>query len=418
MTSRSQHRNVVITGLGIVSPIGIGVERFWTSLRSGTSGIDKIRAFDVSALPPECRIAGEVRDFDAAVWIPRYVARSGGRFSHFALAAAKMAAQDSDFPFADVPDHRIMVSFGTSMSGLVDVFLPAVRSFDQGHDMNPWAAREFPAQAATTHITNELGAATGMTLSTGCAAGLDAITWAAGKIKHGDADAVIAGATETPLSPPTLDAFRLYGLLSKWSGPPAMASRPFDVLRSGLVVAEGAAAVFVEEEEHARRRGAHIYAVLPDLGTATEPPAAFGHIELSGDTAARSMTSALNAARRTRGDVDYICAHGNSIPDHDISETAGIKRAFGTFAPNIPISSIKSMCGQAFAASGVMQVVTACMALKEGIVPPTINYLLPDPQCDLDYVPNVARFARVRHALVHTRSLGGTHVSLVLSRYS
>jgi 3-oxoacyl-[acyl-carrier-protein] synthase II len=173
----------------------------------------------------------------------------------------------------------------------------------------------------------------------------------------------------------------------------------------------------IEEEEHARRRGARVYAMLPDAGVAVEPPAALGHIELSGESAARSMTTALKAADLVATDVDYICAHGNSIPDHDISETSGIKLAFGTFAANIPISSIKSMCGQAFAASGAMQVVTACLALQHGLVPPTINYLVPDPKCDLDYVPNTARLVRMRHALVHIRSLGGTHVSIVLSRY-
>jgi 3-oxoacyl-[acyl-carrier-protein] synthase II len=142
-----------------------------------------------------------------------------------------------------------------------------------------------------------------------------------------------------------------------------------------------------------------------------------GHIELSGESAARSMTKALRDSALDAREIDYICAHGNSIPDHDISETAAIKLAFGAFAANIPISSIKSMCGQAFAASGAMQVVTACLALQEGVVPPTINYLVPDPKCDLDYVPNTARHVRMRHALVHTRSLGGTHVSLAISRY-
>lgn len=196
-----------------------------------------------------------------------------------------------------------------------------------------------------------------------------------------------------------------------------MASRPFDSLRSGLVVAEGAAAVLVEDEEHARARGARIYAMLPGAGIATEPPAALGHIELSGDSAARSMTKALRNSGLNTSDIDYICAHGNSIPDHDLSETAGIKLAFGPFAANIPISSIKSMCGQAFAASGAMQVVSTCMALQEGLAPPTTNYLVPDPKCDLDYVPNTARLVRMRHALVHTRSLGGTHVSVTVSRY-
>src|SRR6266542_3783681 len=167
---RTSCRQAVITGLGVVSPIGIGIDEFWTSLRSGRSGIDYIRSFDVSGLPSECRIAGEVRDFDPSAWIPRSRARSGGRFSQFALAAARMAIQDSKSPISDIPSHRMMVSFGTSMSGLVDVFLPAVRAFVDGNDMSPSAAREFPAQAATSHVSNEIGAAGGTNFSTGCAA--------------------------------------------------------------------------------------------------------------------------------------------------------------------------------------------------------------------------------------------------------
>ena len=409
-------RRAVVTGLGIVSPIGIGVVDFWNSLQRGESGINYITSFDVSQLAPECRIGGEVRDFDPSEWIPKHLARSGGRFSHFALAAAKMAILDSDLTLTDIPNHRIMASFGTSMSGLVDVFLPAVSAFLRGEEMSPWAAREFPAQAATVHVANGIGAqGGGITLSTGCAAGVDAIAWAADQVRSGRADAVVAGATETPLSPATLDAFRLYGILSRWVGPPGMASRPFEFSRSGLVVSEGAAAVLVEDEERARRRGARIYAVLQGSGTTTEPLNG-GRFEISGESAAYSMTQALKASDLKPSDIDHICAHGNSIPDHDLAETAAVKLAFGAHAASIPISSIKSMCGQAFAASGAMQVATTCLAIQNGLVPPTINYDVPDPKCDLDYVPNTARVVRLRHALVHVRSIGGTHVSLVLSR--
>lgn len=410
------NRRAVITGLGVLAPIGIGVDAFWNSLRAGESGIDHIRHFDVSHLAPECRIAGEVRDFDPSAWIPRHLIRSSGRFSQFALATVKMAVDDSRLALREIPSHRLMVSFGSSMSGLVDVFLPAVMAFVRGEDMDPWAAREFPAQAATAHVATEIGArGGGATLSTGCAAGLDAIAWAADRIRTGEADAVVAGATETPLSPATLDAFRLYGLLSKWSGAPALACRPFDLLRSGLVVGEGAAAVVIEEEEHAKRRGADIYASIGGSGTTTEPMRS-SRLEMSGESAAGSMTLALKISGLGTDDIDYVCAHGNSIPDHDIAETAALKLTFGSQAANIPISSIKSMCGQAFAASSAMQVVATCLALKEGVVPPTINYAIPDPKCDLDYVPGVARVVRLRNALVHVRSMGGTHASLVLSR--
>ena len=412
----SNGRRAVVTGLGVVSPVGIGVTRFWSSLIEAKSGIDHIKGFDVSDLPPECRIAGEVRDFDPSQWMSRPRIRGSGRFSQFAVTAAKLAFQDADLSLNYTSTRRVVVSLGTSMSGLVDIFLPAVAAFSQGTDMSLWAAREYPAQAATVHVTDEIGAKeAGMTIATGCAAGLDAIAWAANRIRAGEADAAIAAATETPLSPPTLDAFRLYGLLSKWSGPPAAASRPFDLLRTGLVVAEGAAALLIEDEDHARSRGARIYATLRHIGTAAET-ITNGRIEATGQSAAKSMSQALTASLLRCDDIDYICAHGNSIPDHDAAESAGIKLAFPARAESIPVSSIKSMCGQAFAASGVMQVLATCLALHNEIVPPTINYSVPDPRCDLDYVPNTARKVRVRHALVHVRSLGGTHVSLALSR--
>jgi 3-oxoacyl-(acyl-carrier-protein) synthase len=203
------------------------------------------------------------------------------------------------------------------------------------------------------------------------------------------------------------------GALASWPGRPEEASRPFDKLRCGLVLGEGAAIVVIEDEETARARGASIYAKILGFGSITEG-AHMRNVDVTGEPAARAMTKALDAARLTRNDIDYVCAHGNSLVDYDISETAGIKLALGDRAWSVPISSIKSMCGQAMAASGAMQVVASCLAIRDSIVPPTINFTLRDPACDLDYVPNTARRARIRTVLVHAQSIGGSHTALIL----
>ena len=408
-------RQPVITGLGIVSPIGVGVDKFWAAACAGRSGIGNPTLFDASKLPSQCNVVGEVRDFDPQEWMSRPVYRMAGRFSQFAVAAAAMARTDSMLQEAEIPTERLKVSVGTSMNGLTDVHQPNFQGFIRGRDIKPWASLEYPAHAATNHIATSCEAhGQTMTFATACIAGLDAIAWAADEVRRGRATAVIAGATETPLSECTVAACQSAGVLSTWAGPPEEASRPFDRFRSGLVIAEGAAVVIVEDEEDARARGARIYARLLGFGSASDG-GNLRKIDESGEAIARAMTSALESSGLLPGDVDYICAHGNSMIDYDAAETVGIKRAFGKCAWNIPISSLKSMCGQALAASSAIQVVAACLAIRDSIVPPTINYQVPDPDCDLDYVPNVARRARVRTALIHAQSIGGSHAALVLS---
>ena len=325
-----------------------------------------------------------------------------------------MAVRDSGLELARVPPSRIGISFGTSLNGLNDVFLPQLEHHLAGKGAAPWTAREYPAHAATVHAARVARAQGSFaTMATACAAGLDAITWAAERIRANSATVVIAGGTETPLSSVTLEGFRLFGLLARWDGAPAEASRPFDKYRSGLVVGEGAAAVIVEEERAARARGARVYARIVSSASSTEILSA-NQIEMSGETCARCIRQAIGDGERTMADLDYISAHGNSIPSHDIAETVGIKRALGRHAYSVPVSSIKSMCGQAFAAGSAMQVIAACLSIRDGIIPPTINYSEPDPLCDLDYVPNKARLGRVRTVLVHARSIGGSHTAMVL----
>jgi len=407
-------RQPVITGLGIVSPIGVGVDKFWAAAKAGKSGIRTPTLFDASKLPADCRIVGEVPDFNPLDWMPARVARMAGRFSHFAVAAAQMARTDSALDSTDISPERLKVAVGTSLSGEADVAQSNFMSFLRGSDVWPWAALEYPAHAATSHVAIDakaLGQTT--TFATACAAGLDAIGWGAEEVRRGNADAALAGATEAPLSEFIMMVFHSVGVLSKWQGPPEEASRPFDLRRTGLVLAEGAAIVSIESEESARARGVPIYARILSIASANEG-AHLRKVDETGEAVSRALEAALRRAELSPGDVDFICAHGNSMQDYDVAETAGIKRVFGRQAWNIPVSSAKSMCGQALAASSAMQVVVSCLSLKTQLVPPTINYQVPDPQCDLDYVPNVARSARVRTVLIHAHSLGGAHVAMVL----
>jgi 3-oxoacyl-[acyl-carrier-protein] synthase II len=407
-------RSAVITGLGIVSPIGIGIDAFWRSATAGVSGIDFIRNFDTNPLSPQCRIAGEVCDFAPEEWMTPRLAKVTGRFSQFAIASASMAIRDSGLDRLSIPSERIVVSIGTSMSGLVDVALPEFEAFKTGSDVLPWTTREYPGQAATGHVARLMGAVGAWnTSSSACAAGLDAISWAAERIFAGHAIVALAGASETPLSPGTMESFRRFGLLSHWDGPPGEASRPFDRSHSGLVAAEGAAIVVVEQEEHARLRGASIYARVMGSGSATEASSG-STFDRNRESGARSMRLALEHAHLAPSAIDYVSAHGNSIPENDVAETAALKLALGSHAYNIPISSLKSMCGQAFAASSAMQVVASCLTLRDQTIPPTINFAAPDRGCDLDYVPNRARVARVRVVLLHVRSIGGSHASMIL----
>jgi len=404
----------VISGLGIVAPIGIGASAFWENAVAGKSGVGWLTQYDASSLPRPCQIVGEVRDFVSRDWMGGMAGRMAGRFSQFAVATCRMAVAEAGLYDAGIPAERIKVSIGSSMSGAVHIHEPTFSAFLQGEKVVPWTILEYSVHAATSHVSAEAGALGHPTsFATACCAGLDAVAWAADQIDRGDAAAVIAGATETPLSPYVLTAFHASGTLSMWDGAPEEASRPFEQRRSGLVLAEGAATVVVEDYVNARARGAPIYARILGFASCSEG-GELRTVDESGEAAGRAMAMAIRDAGLSPGDIDYICAHGNSMINYDLAETAAIKLALGRQAENVPVSSIKSMCGHALSAAGAMQVVTVCLAMKHGTVPPTINYADRDPRCDLDYVPNVARRVRIKHALIHAHSIGGTHMALVL----
>jgi 3-oxoacyl-(acyl-carrier-protein) synthase len=314
-------------------------------------------------------------------------------------------------PFAP---EALKVSIGTSMDGQADVGETSHTAFIHGDPLDPFTVLEYPAHASSSHVAIAMGAqGQAVTFATACAAGLDAIAWGAEEVRSRRAQAVLAGGSESPLSAYSLGLFHAAGVLASWRGDPKEASRPFDRLRSGLVLAEGAGVVLVETRESARRRGVEPYARVLGYATANEARH-LRKVDRRGLAVARAITAALRHARLAPGDIDYICAHGNSMPDYDTAETAGIKQALGRRAWNVAVSSIKATCGQALAASSAIQVVAACLALRHGVIPPTANYQYPDPTCDLDYVSDGARRARVRTVLIHAHSLGGAHVALIL----
>ncbi len=340
--------------------------------------------------------------------------KMAGRFSQFAVATCKMAVAEAHLQSGEIPADQIRVSFGSSMSGVVHIQEPTFSAFLRGENVLPWTVLEYSAHAATSHVSAEAGAM-GHTASfaTACCAGIDAVGWAADQVRRGLATAVISGATDTPLSPYVMTAFHASNTLSTWEGPPEAASRPFERSRSGLVLAEGAATVIVEDEASARSRNVPIYARILGFGSSSEG-GELRTVDESGEATARAMSMAILDAGLRVEDIDYICAHGNAMVNYDIAETAGIKLAFGKQAASVPVSSIKSMCGHALGAAATMQIVTGCLVLRDSVVPPTINYDEPDPKCDLDYVPNVARRIRVRNVLIHSHSIGGTHMVMIL----
>ncbi|MEX2224699.1 MAG: beta-ketoacyl-[acyl-carrier-protein] synthase family protein [Candidatus Rokuibacteriota bacterium] len=409
-------RRVVITGLGVVAPNGIGKEPFWQNLIAGKSAIDYITAFDASPYP--CQVAGEVRDFDPKVFMHVRRTKHRGRFSQFAVAAAKLALSDANIDLGTERPRRVLACLGNSMNGSGDVYEAARVGFDrQGMKGIPlMSGIEFAAHAPVSHVSSELGIrGQGMTVASACATGLDAIQWATDQIRNDEADVVFAGSTEAPISEFCFATLCALGALSKFDDPPLKASRPYDRRRDGLVLGEGAAICVLEELEHAIDRGVHIYAEVLGFGSGNE--GGFGNKMDAAELAlAEAITSALEASARRPQDLDYINAHGNSLPDYDLIETRAFRRALGKAAYSVPASSIKSMIGHAMGAASAFQTVASCLTLKHSMLPPTINYEVPDPECDLDYVPNEARASRVRTLLINAHAMGGTHSVLVLGK--
>lgn len=411
-------RRVVITGLGILAPNGNGKDAYWDALVNGRSGIRKISSFDPSSF--DTRIAGEVKDFDPYDYFDPKLVKRSGRFTHFGVAASKMAVADSEIDLSRENRDRCGVCFGTTIGAENDIYEGQHKRFLES---GPKAVGRFTAPEFTPHITtgyicSELKiTGTNSTLSSGCSTGLEVVNWGYKAVKRGEVDVAIVASSDAPIFPFAMSTFCALGILSKRNEEPEKASRPYDKDRDGMVLSEGGAAIVIEELNHALNRGADIYAEIVSYASASE-----GQDVLRVDTSGKGLVSALGQALiagKMRGEeIDYICAHGNAIPSYDVAETNAFKTFFKDHAYKIPISSIKSMTGQAYAAGGGFQVVATSLCLKNGFVTPTINLDVPDPLCDLDYVSHHARRFSMETALINSHSVGGTHAVLVLRRYS
>jgi len=416
-SQRALHQRIVITGLGIVAPTGIGRKAFWQALAEARSGIDWIRSFDTSDI--YCKIAGEIRHFNPADYRPAKNAERSGRFSNYAVAAAKLAVADAGLDLSRFDPYYVGAVFGTTSGGMGnigdDMYFHLARKGVVGLD--PLAPSETVSHAATANVFIELGIKGPNTTSgAGCTATLDAIGIAMAHLRAGRAKIMIAGGTEASVSPGGFRLLAAQRVFTSRNDPPQAACRPYDRTRDGLVLSEGAAAIVLETAELALERGAHIYAEILGLGITTEAY----HLVMarsSGEELARAFRTALLQARLSVDEIDYICAHGIGNKQYDVAETNAVKQVMGQQAYHVPMSSIKSMTGQPFAAGGGWQIAAACMAMETGIIPPTINYRYPDPECDLDYVPNVPRKGRVETAMINSHSVGGTHACLIIRRF-
>ena len=399
-------RRAVVTGLGVLSPIGLTVDEFWANLTAGVSGIGPITAFDASAL---CvRIAGEVTGFDPSLYMPAKEARRMERFAQFAVAVSRMALEDAGLAITPANSASVGMVMNTGGGGMNRVALEERMLMEKGPDrVTPFFVPLMAPNMASCQPSIQLGIRGPIITSVAaCAAGTMAMVEALRLIRYGDADVVIAGGTEAALLPLAFASLHNMHALSVRNDEPTRASRPFDRDRDGFVFGEGAAALVVESEDHARARDARILcelaggAITGDAYHITAPLP-------SGEGAVLAMTRALKDARMGTDELEYICAHGTATPLNDVAETHAIKRAFGARAYRIPISSNKSMIGHLLGAAGAMSALTAVLTITRGVIPPTINLETPDPECDLDYVPNIAREQRVRTAIANGFGFGG-----------
>jgi 3-oxoacyl-[acyl-carrier-protein] synthase II len=409
-------RRVVITGLGAVTPIGLGVTDFWAALLAGKSGIRNITAFDASRLPS--RVAGDVQHFEIREFIRHGRRPPTARFSAFAVAAARLAVDHAKLWRNGT---SVGVCIGSSVQGNADIGEGAFAKFrDHGwQSLGVGPSLEVTAHSASSYVQRELQVSGPlMTVASACCTGIDSIAWGTDQIKSGAADAAIVGAAEAPLSQFTFGLFSASGFLSTWTGPAAEASRPYDRQREGLVLSEAAGVIVLEELEHAVARGAEIFGEILGYASYAEESSIREPHDRYAAALQQSILAAIGRSHLESRDIDYVCAHGNSTKFDDEAEAAAHRNAFGKHAYSLAISSIKSMIGQPFSAGGVLQVVAATLATYHNVVPPTINLTNPDPKCDLDYVPNRPRAARVKHAVVHSHSLGGhvpgSHSALVI----
>jgi 3-oxoacyl-[acyl-carrier-protein] synthase II len=410
-------RRVVVTGLGAITPLGNSVPEFWSNVVAGKSGVGDITLFDASHLPT--RFAAEVRGFDAPTLMGKKEARKADRFAQFAIVAAKQALTDSGFEISDANRDEVGVVMGSGIGGITTIENQHKVMLDQGAGrLSPFFIPMLISNIAPGIISMNMNVR-GPTYTTvsACASSNNAIGEAYRAVQLGEAEAMICGGSEAPISPLAVAGFCAMRALSTRNDSPATASRPFDKGRDGFVMAEGGGAMMIEELEHARTRGARIYAEIVGYGKSSD---AFHMVQPDPD--ARGVTLAMQRALRDAGleptDVDYINAHATSTDLGDIAETQAIHRVFGERAKTLPVSSNKSMFGHALGAAGALEGICTVLTIHDGVIPPTINYHEVDPQCDLDCVPNVARKADVNTAMSNSFGFGGHNAVLIFRKFA
>lgn len=411
-------KRVVLTGLGVVTPIGTGKDTFWNGLMEGRSGVRRISSFDPT--PFDSQIAAEITDFDPSAYLDRKEVRRNDRFVHFAVAASRLALDDAKFEITTRNRDEVGVIIGSGTGG--------AKTWEDSHQVilergpsrvSPFFVPMMIVNMASGIVSIVVGArGPNFSIVSACATGGHAVGEAFRIVQRGDAVAMIAGGTEAGITPLSLAGFcSMKAMSTRSNDAPEDALCPFDARRDGFVMGEGAGIVVLEERQHAERRGAHIYAEMAGYGMSAD---AF-HVtqpDPEGDGAARGMKAAIKDAGLEPAQVGYINAHGTSTPYNDKFETLAIKRVFGDHARQVPVSSTKSMTGHLLGAAGGVELVVCVLAIDRGVIPPTINYKVPDPDCDLDYVPNVPRRARVDVAMSNAFGFGGHNAILVVRRPS
>ena len=410
-------RRVVITGLGMVTPLGIGVEENWEAVCKGVSGIEEITKFDPSPFP--CQIAGQVKGFRPEDFLAKQQVRRFDVFIHYALASARMAMEDSGLKISAANSHRVGCVTGSGLGGLTMLEHFHQVLLEKGPKrISPFFIPGMIANMAPGQIAIEFGAkGPNLSIETACAASCHAVGESYRLIREGISDAMITGGSEVVVTPLALSGFCAMRALSTRNEAPEKASRPFDLDRDGFVMGEGAGILILEEMELALERGADVYAEVVGYGMSADAY----HVSApdpEGEGATHCMAMAVESAGLKPDGIDYINAHGTSTKLNDASESRAIRTLFGEHASKLAVSSTKSMTGHLLGGAGGVEAIYTALTIHRGIIPPTINYETPDPECDLDYVPNVARKGQVNVAMSNSFGFGGTNASLVLKKFN
>ena len=412
-----EKRRVVITGMGVVAPNGFGIENFWNSLVGGRSGIGKISHFDASSFSTQ--IAGEVADFDPTNFMSHKSARRMDRFAQFAVACTRMALEDAKLEISGENSEKIGVVLGSALGGFPLAEEQYAIFLEKGlKRVDPILGTRTFIGGSTSQVSIEFGIkGHSNTIGGGCGVGLDTTGYGFFAIRNNLAEIMITGASEAPIAPLTLGAFSQIGALSTRNGDPTRVSRPFDKERDGFVMSEGGGILILEDLRNALKRNAPIYAEVLGYGTTIDAYKITQPLP-TGEQAKRAIQLALGEANIDPTEIDYINAHGSSTPLNDLVETKVIKEVFGEYAYRIPISSNKSMIGHTLGAAGSIELIASVLAIKHQFIPPTINYEFPDPECDLDYVPNKGRKTLINTVMKNSFSFGGKNSIMIIRKFS